>query len=182
MRMRTIHLNFLLLDADVIIDLHKQGLWKQITKQHKVFIPSIILHQEVYYFEDKDGNHQSIDLLPQSDKTFTEISADASELISFMEQFDRLFQFEIHEGEKEALVLLQQNEDLTICSCDGAAIKALGLIGLSEQGISFEGLLEKTGMKKDVSYKHSHKRFRKLIEEGVIMRIQDRGLKKKKKR
>ena len=86
--MRTIHLNFLLLDADVIIDLHKHGLWKQITKQHKVFIPSIVLHQEVYYYEDDKGIHQSINLLPQSGKTFTEISAEASELISFMEQFD----------------------------------------------------------------------------------------------
>jgi hypothetical protein len=175
-------LNFLLLDADVIIDLHKYGLWKQITKQHKVFIPSIVLHQEVYFYEDEKGIRQTIDLLSQSGKTFTEISADASDLIKFIDQFDAVFQFEVHEGEKEALLLLQENEELIICTCDGAAIKALALLDLAAQGISFQELLEKTGMKKNISYKHSQKRFKKLLEEGTIMRIQDRGIKKKKKR
>ncbi len=95
----------LLLDADVIIDLHKLGLWKQITTSHKVFIPSIILHKEVYYYEDESGHHP-IDLEKEAGVTFSELSCSAQELLGFKERFDRVFQEELHDGEKEALVLL----------------------------------------------------------------------------
>lgn len=104
----------LLLDADVIIDLHKLGLWKQITKSHKVFVPSIILHKEVYYYEDENGHHH-IDLEKEAGVTFAELSCSAQELLSFKERFDRVFQEELHDGEKEALVLLQ-NKKIFFCA------------------------------------------------------------------
>jgi hypothetical protein len=169
----------LLLDADVIIDLHKLGLWKQITKSHKVFIPSIILHKEVYYYEDESGHHP-IDLEKEIGITFSELSCSVQELMSFKERFDRVFQEELHDGEKEALVLLQKQEDLLLCTCDYAAIKALALLDLAEHGISFENLLKKSGVSKKLDYKHTEKRFKKMLSEGSIMRIQGVGLKKSK--
>lgn len=62
----------LLLDADVIIDLHKLGAWEQITKSHSVHIPSIILHQEVYYFTDDKGNRHPINLENEIGKSIHE--------------------------------------------------------------------------------------------------------------
>ncbi|MEW6108516.1 MAG: hypothetical protein AB1632_05000 [Nitrospirota bacterium] len=171
----------LLLDADVIIDLHKLGLWKQVTKSHKVFVPSIILHKEVYYYEDESGHHP-IDLEKDIGATFSELSCSVRELMSFKERFDRVFQEELHDGEKEALVLLQKQEDLVLCTCDYAAIKALALLDLAEQGISFENLLKKSGMNKKLEYKHTEKRFKKYLTEGSIMRMQERGLKRSKDR
>jgi len=167
----------LLLDADVIIDLHKLGLWKQITKSHKVFVPSIILHKEVYYYEDESGHHP-IALEKEIGATFNELSCSVQELMSFKERFDRVFKEELHDGEKEALVLLQKQEDLFLCTCDHAAIKALALLDLSGQSISFENLLKKSGINKKLGYKHTEKRFKKILSEGSIMRIQERGLKK----
>lgn len=167
----------LLLDADVIIDLHKLGLWKQITKSHKASIPSIVLHKEVYYYEDENGRHH-IDLENEAGVTFSELSCSAQELLIFKEKFDRIFQEELHNGEKEALALLQKQEDLLLCTCDYAAIKALALLDLAEQGISFESLLKKSGMNKKLEYKHTEKRFKKYLTEGSIMRMQERGLKK----
>jgi len=167
-----------LLDADVIIDLHKLGLWKQITKSHKVSIPSIILRKEVYYYEDENGRH-NIDLEKEAGETFSELSCSAQELLGFKENFDRVFQEELHDGEKEALALLQKQEDLVLCTCDHAAIKAMAMLDLSERGISFENLLKKSGMSKKLEYKHTEKRFKKILSEGNIMRIQERGLKKK---
>lgn len=168
----------LLLDADVIIDLHRLGLWKQITKSHQVFVPSIILHKEVYFYEDENGRHH-IDLEKEAGVTFAELSCSGQELLRFKERFDRVFQEELHDGEKEALVLLQKQEDILLCTCDYAAIKALALLDLAEQGISFEGLLKKSGMNKKLEYKHTEKRFKKYLTEGSIMRMQERGLKKK---
>lgn len=175
--MRTTQLLLLLLDADVIIDLHKLGLWKQITKSHKVSIPSIVLHKEVYYYEDENGRHH-IDLEKEAGATFSELSCSAQELLRFKERFDRVFQEELHDGEKEALMLLQKQEDLLLCTCDYAAIKALALLDLSDKGISFENLLKKSGINKKLEFKHAEKRFRKYLNEGSIMRIQGRGLKK----
>lgn len=171
----------LLLDADVIIDLHKLGLWKQITKNHQINIPSIILHREVYFYEDDSGTRHNITLDNEIGVTVNELSCSAEELLSFKGNFDRVFQEELHNGEKEALILLQKQEDLLLCTCDYAAIKALALLDLSDKGISFENLLKKSGINKKLEYKHSEKRFRKYLKEGSIMRIQERGLKRDKK-
>ncbi|MBU4320861.1 MAG: hypothetical protein L6246_10340 [Thermodesulfovibrionales bacterium] len=170
----------LLLDADVIIDLHKFGLWNQIAKNHKVNIPSIILRREVYFFESTDGNRYSIDLIKEAGITFNELSCSAEELFEFKDKFDRVFQEELHDGEKEALVLLQKQDDLQLCTCDYAAIKALGLLDLSAQGISFENMLKKSGINKKLEFKHTEKRFKKYLTEGSIMKIQGRGLEKKR--
>ncbi len=170
----------LLLDADVIIDLHKLGLWKQITKNHQINIPSIILHREVYHYEDEKGRRYPIDLEKEVGVTINELSCSAKELLSFKEQLDCVFQEELHDGEKEALVLLQKQENLLLCTCDHAAIKTLALLDLSAQGISFENLLKKTGINKKLEFKHTEKRFKRCLSEGNIMRIQERGLKQKR--
>lgn len=99
----------------------------------------------------------------------------------YKEQFDCVFQEELHDGEKEALVCLQKQEDLLLCTCDHAAIKALALLDLSAQGLSFENLLKKTGINKKLEFKHTEKRFKRYLSEGSIMRIQERGLKNKNK-
>ncbi len=171
----------LLLDADVIIGLHELGVWEQIVKNHKVYIPSIILHKEAYYYKDEDGTQHPINVSKDIDKRIFELSCSVEELITFAEQFDRVFQEDLHDGEKEALVLLKKDEELILCSCDHAAIKTLGLLDLSEQGISFENLLKKSGMNKKLENKYTEERFKKCLSEGVEMRIQGRGLKDKGK-
>lgn len=168
----------LLLDADVIIDLHRLGIWKHVIKNHHIHIPSIILRREIYYYEDDKGQRCFISLEQEIGKVIKEISCSAEELLNFKAQFDPIFQEEIHDGEIEALTLLKKNEDLILCTCDHAAIKALALLDLFEQGISFENLLKKTGIRKKLVYKHTEKRFRKFLSEGSIMRIQDIGLRK----
>ncbi len=168
----------LLLDADVIIDLHRLAIWGQITKDHKVHIPSIVLHKEVYYYEDNNGIRHYIDLEKEIEVTINELSCTAEELLSFKNEFDRVFQEELHDGEKEALILLQKKDDLVLCTCDHAAIKALALLDLSDQAISFESMLKKAGINKKLEFKHTEKRFKKILSESSIMKIQGRGLKK----
>lgn len=165
----------LLLDADAIIGLHRFGLWNQIAKNHKIFISSIIAEQ-AFFYEDEDGNKHPIDLSNQINQ---ELSCSAEELLAFIEQFDRVFKGEIHDGDKEILLLLQKNEEFTLCTCDGAIIKALALLDLSDRGISFENLLKRSGINKKLPPKYSERRFKSLLREGSIMKIQDRGLKKK---
>ena len=42
----------------------------------------------------------------------------------------------IHEGELEAIAYAKNNKNYIFCCGDGAAIIALGFLGLSEQGVS----------------------------------------------
>jgi hypothetical protein len=175
----------LLLDADVVIDLHRFGIWDRITKAHQVYIPSIILHREAYYYVDTSGRQYPICLNDQIGKTIQEIACSAEELLSFSENFDSAFQTEIHDGEKEALILLSKEERFRFCTCDKSAIKSLALLGLTDRGISFERLMKASGLaSRELEYKQTEDYFRRWAREGSIMKIQGRGIKqvKSKKR
>ncbi|MCX5867723.1 MAG: hypothetical protein NT009_09685 [Proteobacteria bacterium] len=166
----------LLLDADVIIDLHRFGVWDQIVEKNQVFVSSIILHQEVYFYLDDGGTRHEIDLKTGLGKKFHEISAEASVLHGFSARFDAVFSEEIHNGEKEALCLMKSRGDLAFCTCDKMAIKALSILDLAERGISFEHLLRQSGItKKNLEPKHTESWFQRFLKEGSIMKIQGVG-------
>lgn len=55
-------MNLLLLDADVIIDLHKLELWAKVTKTNKVYAASTIIRREAYYYITAAGQKQYFDL------------------------------------------------------------------------------------------------------------------------
>ena len=171
-------MNIVLLDADVIIDLHRFNIWNQIAIKNKIYISSIILKQEVYFYENYYGARHKIELLKDAGSKFSEISISAEELKNFSQQFDRVFQEELHAGEKEALKILQDNNEILFCTCDKAAIKAIALLGKREQGISFEKLLKSSGITKRLEKKHTEIFFKKYLDEGSIMRIQKTGTKK----
>ena len=58
----------LLLDADVIIDLHTLGLFRRITKTYNIFLTREVFEEAKYY--KKDGTKIEIDL---KDVTITDI-------------------------------------------------------------------------------------------------------------
>ena len=171
-------MHIVLLDADVIIDLHIFHIWNQIIDKNKIYISSIILRQEVYFYENYNGVRHNIELSKDVGAKFLEISVSAEELKKFTQQFDRVFEEELHAGEKEALKILQDNNEILFCTSDKTAIKAIALLGIREQGISFEKLLKSSGITKKTEFKHTEKYFKKYLDEGSIMRIQSRGIKK----
>lgn len=164
-------MNIVLLDADVIIDLHRLNLWKSLTKNNKIHVSSIIVSREVYYYEDTAGKRHIIDLSKEAGKSFVEISATIEQLSTIMKEFEGLFEIDLHAGEKEALAILTTKKDMLFCTCDKAAMKALGFLELGHQGISFEKLLSRSGIKKKLEMKHSERQFRQFTQEGVSMRL-----------
>jgi len=170
-------LNIVLLDADVIIDLHRFGIWEQIAKRNQVKISSIVLRQEAYFYEDEHGGQHKIDLLKNAGIKFQEVSIEATIMREFIKQFDRNIQEELHAGELEALCIIQNDKSLHFCTSDKVAIKAIALIGSGSQGISFEELLKTSGITKRLKYKHTNEYFKKYLEEGSIIRIQSGKIK-----
>lgn len=166
-----------LLDADVIIDLHRFGIWEIILKKNKILIPSTILRREVFYFIDTRGVKHYIDLLADVGSAFTEVSVTAEELIQFRQNFDRFIEEELDPGETEALKILQERNDCYFCTCDKVAIKTIVLLGKRDKGLSFEKLLRSSGITKNLEHKHTENYFKKFLNEGSILRIQRFGLK-----
>ncbi len=167
-----------LLDADIIIDLHRFGIWENILEKNKILIPSIILRREVIYFIDDMGTKHNIHLIDNAGSTFTEVSVTAEELINFRQKFDRFIEEELDPGETEALKILLDRNDCCFCTCDKVAIKTMALLGKREQGLSFEKLLKSSGITKNLERKHKENYFKKYLDEGSILRIQRFGLKK----
>lgn len=164
-------MHIVLLDADVIIDLHKLGIWDTITKKNEILIPSTVLRREAYYYEDEFGYKHSIELLSEVGKTFTEASAKAKEVLDFKRKFARFIEEELDPGETEALKILNDRDDCSFCTCDKVAIKVISLLGKREQGLSFEKLLKSSGITKKLDKRHTEKYFQKYLDEGSILRI-----------
>jgi hypothetical protein len=61
-------------DANVIISSYELGVWSHVTRHHKIYVPSIILHSEVYYYEKPDGTIVPIDLKKQVGTSITAYS------------------------------------------------------------------------------------------------------------
>lgn len=170
-------MNIVLLDADVIIDLHRYNIWTHIVSKNKILVPSIILRHEVYFYEDKFSVKRNIDLISEVGKTITEISSTAEEMIDFKKNFDRFIEEELDPGETEALKILSDRDDCFFCTCDKAAIKVIALLGKREQGLSFARLLASSGITKRLEKKHTEKYFNKYLDEGSQLRIHRFGIK-----
>jgi len=120
-------LKLVLLDADVIIDLFRLGLWNQVINNTSIVIPAII-SQESYYYLDKNGIRKYIDLRLYKDKisilSGEEVTAEDIAIIK--NKFDTYNTGrEIHSGELEALAIIANNKDYMFCTADAAAIFAL---------------------------------------------------------
>jgi homoserine trans-succinylase len=68
-------------------------------------------------------------------------------------------------------------DDTLFCSGDATAIQALAMIGFSDLGISFEILLKKTGLQKNLRKHFLKKFFKENINIGAQNLITGQGLK-----
>ena len=170
-------MRIVLLDADVIIDLHRLNLWERIVERNEVLIPSSVLRLEVYYFKDESGAKHSIDLIQEVGTTIIEVTVSVDEIQDFKQKFERFIQEELDLGETEALKILSDRDDCLFCTCDKAAIKAIAILGKREQGISFENLVTSSGITKKLEKKHMETKFKQLLDEGSLLRVQRIGLK-----
>jgi hypothetical protein len=81
-------------------------------------------------------------------------------------------------GEEEALALLLAGKaaDHLLCSSDRAVVRALGLLGLSESGISFERALAAVGATKGLRTHFTDSYFQTALREGQELRLRGLGL------
>jgi hypothetical protein len=133
----------LLLDADVVIEAHKLGVWEALKKAFGIAVPATIV-REARYFKSSKGR-QGINLQKDIDAgEITCIDATASEILSTFENFDPLFMQGIDDGEKEGIAIIrcEKSPGCVFCTGDTNAVEAIGMLAIDHRSISFETVLK----------------------------------------
>jgi len=160
----------LLLDADVIIDLHTLGLFGKISKAYNICLTRDVFEEARYY--KKDGTKIDIDI-----KDVVIIKNVDLESLRKVQREAKEGRLGIDPGETTSIAYLIQTEEITFCSCDQAAIKLISYMGLEQKSISLEKALKTTGYHEKKLYpRHLEKTFRAAVNEGKTLRIQFKKL------
>ena len=161
----------LLLDADVIIDLHTLDLFGKISKAYDIFITRNVFEEARYY--KKDGVRRDIDI-----KDVTIIEDIDLESLRKVQREAKEAMLAIDPGESTSIAYLAQTEEeIAFCSCDQAAIKLISYMELEQKSISLEKALRSAGYyEKKLYSRHLEKSFKSAIIEGKTLRIQFKNL------
>jgi len=161
----------LLLDADVIIDLHTLGLFGKISKAYDICLTRSVFEEARYY--KKDGAKIDIDI-----KDVTIIENVDLETLRKVQSEAKEARLAIDPGESASIAhLLQTEEEVTFCSCDQAAIKLVSYMELEKKAISLEKALRNAGYhEKKLFSRHLEKTFKAYVKEGKTLRIQFKKL------
>jgi hypothetical protein len=166
---------FLLLDAGPIIELFELGIWEKILDVCDITTSQTII-EEAKYFSGENEDRQ-INLEYYKNRIHI-LDITSSQAESFLNQFIQEYQSDIHAGEKEILTFLNRvSSEWLLCSADSAVFRVLGLLGKSDQGISLEEILEKTGLTRKLEWRFTKKFREKFTQIGQIDLIQNKGLK-----
>ncbi|MBN2178250.1 MAG: hypothetical protein JW743_02320 [Deltaproteobacteria bacterium] len=162
----------LLLDADVIIDLHTLGLFEKITKNYEIWVTRTVLG-EAQYFKN-EGRREGIDI---SNKV-TVIDDVALDSLKEVQQEAKEARLGIDPGELESIAYMcGTEEEITFCTCDKAAIKLISYMRLESKSMSVEKALKGAGHhKKNLYPRHFEKMFKESIKDGETLRIQFKKL------
>ena len=160
----------LLLDADVIIDLHTLGLFGRITKTYDICLTREVFEEAKYY--KKDGTKIEIDL-----KDVTIIDNVDLESLRRVQREAKEAMLGIDPGESTSIAYLIQTEGITFCTCDQAAIKLISYMELEQKATSLEKGLRNAGYHGKKLYpRHLEKTFKAAVNEGKALRIQFKKL------
>jgi len=161
----------LLLDADVVIDLHSLSLFEKICRAYNICLTRDVFEEARYY--KKDGTKIDIDI-----KDVVIIENVNLESLRKVQREVKEARLGIDPGESTSIAYINQTEErMTFCSCDKAAIKLISYMELEQKTISLERALRDTGYHKRNLYpRHLEKTFKAAVNEGKALRIQFKKL------
>lgn len=162
----------MLLDAVIVINAHEKGYWESLYNAHQICLPGTIIENELHYFtSDRGKEHLSVVNLLKENKILR-IDAEISHIQKLTQKISDDFMKGLDPGELEALAILlsKEHQNLLFSTADKAAIKTLGLLGLSTRGISVEELLNTLhgiqNTKKKLESQYTKQWFQKILAEG----------------
>lgn len=161
-------LKLLILDANVVIQLHELGLWQTVIAKYEVHLSRIVIDDEVKYYHGREQD-KLVDLSEDvTEGRLHVFEVDIADLNDFRERFDPTYLERLDPGETESLTfMLKSQQEYLISSADSIVYKVLGNLNMAEQGISLEEVLQAIGHgRSDLTWQYS-KEFRdKYTREG----------------
>jgi len=157
----------LLLDANVVIYLFQLGIWDKFVESCDVHMERTIIEQCKYYKDDNEGK-RPIDLSAYMKRgDIVEETAELTELVSLKDKFGSDIIERLDRGEAEALALLtERNPKFLICSSDPIVFRVLAALGMSEQGVALETVLQGIGLRRSVDSQYTEKYRRMYLQRG----------------
>jgi hypothetical protein len=161
----------LLLDADVIIDLHSLGLFDKMTKAYDIQVTKTVFEEAKYY-----------------PKKNAKIPIDIKQKVTVIDDVDIGCVQRVQEEAREAMLtldpgettviayIMQFEDDIKLCLFDKAAIKVISYMNLEEKSVSLESALRKAGHHTKLLPRHLEKSFKECIKEGKALRMQFKKL------
>jgi hypothetical protein len=137
----------LLLDANVVIEISRHGLWDQLVARCDIHLAQTVL-DEAHFYVDDQGDRQGIDLASHiSANAITVFNLTPSQMDGFRAQFGPSYFEKLDPGETESLAhLLNQSGECHICSADKIVYRVLGCLSRPDQGVSLEEVLSQVGL------------------------------------
>ena len=168
----------ILTDTVVIIDAHECGYWESLCKVYDIAVPATIIEEEAFYFQSDRGKigMNPTEWLRQG--SVIRIEAGLNDFVELQKRLSPDFLASLDNGELEALAILisKSHKHTFFTTADKAAIKALGVLGLSFQGISVEELLEKGGIKRKENLKLPQRFTKKWFQQVLAEGFSEQGL------
>ncbi|HNQ24299.1 MAG TPA: hypothetical protein PKK06_14525 [Phycisphaerae bacterium] len=169
-------LRFLLLDANVVIQLFQLGLWKHFVNKCDVLLTKTVAEEAQFYF-DADGQH-AIDLTDNiNSKRIQVVDVPPGDVLRFRDRFSPVYAERLDPGEADCLTYLLASADpCMVCSGDAIVFRTLARLDLAERGLSLEEALGQIGFGRRLP-DHFTKRFREAwTRQGQEERIRGIGL------
>jgi hypothetical protein len=166
-----------LLDADVIIEAFRLGIWDLLVDKASITVASTVVGEAKHYFDPVTGERKSIDLQPYISSGKVAVRCGDTAGMTQVRTTCRPY-MELHIGEIESIAVVTET-GLQFCTADHAAAKAMVLLDLGHLALSFEALLKRHGL----SAKHgpmphfSKAAMTRWLREGGILKVQTFGKK-----
>lgn len=170
-------LRLLLLDANVVIELHRLGLWSQVIDRCDVMLTGGVV-AESKYFEIGAVQHR-VDLQTDiAQRRITYIAPELSTIHAFRSRFQPSFLERLDAGEAESLAcLVEVDSNCMISSADKIVWRTLGALRCGEQGISLEEILGRIGLTKQMPPQFSRSYREEWTRKGFQEGLQGEALK-----
>jgi hypothetical protein len=169
----------LLLDANVVIELFRLGIWDEVIERCDVHLARTVAEDEAHFFAADDGQRHDFDLQPYiNTNRITVFDVTVGEAAAFRNQFDPVYFERLDPGETESLVhFLGLAGECWICSADKIVYRIIGGLDRGEQGVSLEEVLQQTGLGRGLLVQFT-KEFRvKWTRKGFEEHMRGLGLK-----
>lgn len=141
----------LLFDTGCVLEVMRQGLWRQLCEQYRVVVPSVVVRTEARYVDNVPGTITPIDLEQEvAAGRIEEYEGMDIDLQATLSSWPAAILERADAGEVEALTYLRVNgsDGVAFLTADGPAIQAAVALEVGHSAMSLEKLLDVTGCKR----------------------------------